>query len=64
MSNGADAAITLAALCFGAGGALVSQMYRLPADWPAGAMLVAIGGLVAAALTNSLRRRLRWAVVV
>jgi uncharacterized membrane protein len=52
MPNGADAAITLATLCFGAGIALVGQMYHLPADWPAGAMLVGIGGLVAAALTG------------
>lgn len=52
MSSGADAAITFATLCFGAGVALVGQMYHLPADWPAGAMLVAIGGLVAAALTG------------
>ncbi len=50
MPRGADAAVTLATLCFGAGVALVGQMYHLPADWPAGAMLVAIGGLVAAAL--------------
>ncbi|MDO9058979.1 MAG: DUF2157 domain-containing protein, partial [Bradyrhizobium sp.] len=48
----ADAAITFATLCFGAGIALVGQMYHLPGDWPAGAMLVAIGGLVAAALTG------------
>ncbi|MFH1342944.1 MAG: DUF2157 domain-containing protein [Pseudomonadota bacterium] len=48
----ADAAITFATLCFGAGIALVGQMYHLPSDWPAGAMLVAIGGLVAAALTG------------
>jgi uncharacterized membrane protein len=52
MPNAADAAITLATLCFGAGIALVGQMYHLPADWPAGAMLIAIGGLVAAALTG------------
>jgi uncharacterized membrane protein len=52
MPNGADAAITLATLCFGAGVALVGQMYHLPADWPAGAMLIAIGGLAAAALTG------------
>lgn len=50
--KGADAAITLATLCFGAGIALVGQMYHLPADWPAGAMLIATGGLVAAALTG------------
>jgi uncharacterized membrane protein len=52
MPNGADAAITFATLCFGAGVALVGQMYHLPADWPAGAMLIAIGGLAAAALTG------------
>jgi uncharacterized membrane protein len=52
MPRGADAAITLATLCFGTGVALVGQMYHLPADWPAGAMLIAIGGLVAAALTG------------
>jgi uncharacterized membrane protein len=52
MPRGADAAITLATLCFGAGVALVGQMYHLPADWPAGVMLIALGGLVAAALTG------------
>jgi uncharacterized membrane protein len=52
MPNAADAVITFATLCFGAGVALVGQMYHLPADWPAGAMLIAIGGLVAAALTG------------
>ncbi len=52
MPRGADAAITFATLCFGAGVALVGQMYHLPADWPAGAMLIALGGLVAAALTG------------
>jgi uncharacterized membrane protein len=52
MPRGADAAITLATLCFGAGVALVGQMYHLPADWPAGAMLIALGGLAAAALTG------------
>jgi uncharacterized membrane protein len=52
MPKGADAAITFATLCFGAGVALVGQMYHLPADWPAGAMLIAIGGLVAAACTG------------
>ncbi|MBR1191315.1 DUF2157 domain-containing protein [Bradyrhizobium sp. AUGA SZCCT0160] len=49
---GADAAVTFATLCFGAGVALVGQMYHLPGDWPAGAMLVAIGALIAAALTG------------
>ena len=48
----ADAVVTFATLCFGAGIALVGQMYHLPSDWPAGAMLVAIGGLIAAALTG------------
>jgi uncharacterized membrane protein len=52
MPRGADAAVTFATLCFGAGVALVGQMYHLPANWPAGAMLVAIGGLAAAALTG------------
>jgi len=52
MPNGADAAITFATLCFGASIALVGQMYHMPAGWPAGAMLIAIGGLVAAALTG------------
>jgi uncharacterized membrane protein len=52
MVRGADAAATFATLCFGAGVALVGQMYHLPADWPAGAMLVAIGALIAAALTG------------
>ncbi|MGL4728710.1 MAG: DUF2157 domain-containing protein, partial [Bosea sp. (in: a-proteobacteria)] len=52
MPRGADAAVTFATLCFGAGIALVGQMYHLPADWPGGAMLVAIGALIAAALTG------------
>ena len=33
--------------------ALVGQMYHLPADWPAGALLVALGGLIAAVLMRS-----------
>jgi uncharacterized membrane protein len=49
---GDDAAVTFATLCFGAGVALVGQMYHLPGDWPAGAMLVAIGAVIAAALTG------------
>ena len=49
---GADAAVTFGTLCFGAGVALVGQMYHLPGDWPAGAMLVALGALIAAALTG------------
>jgi uncharacterized membrane protein len=32
--------------------ALVGQMYHLPGDWPAGAMLIAIGAAIAAALTG------------
>ena len=52
MPNVADAAITFGTLCFGAGVALVGQMDHLPADWPAGAMLIAIGALIAAALTG------------
>lgn len=53
MKRGADAAATLGTLTFAAGVALVGQMYHLPADWPAGAMLVAIGALLAAALTGA-----------
>ncbi|CAN7652979.1 DUF2157 domain-containing protein [Bradyrhizobium sp. LjRoot220] len=49
---GDDAAATFGTLCFGAGVALVGQMYHLPGDWPAGAMLVAIGAVIAAALTG------------
>jgi uncharacterized membrane protein len=52
MPWGADAAVTFGTLCFGAGVALVGQMYHLPGDWPAGAMLVAIGAVIAAALTG------------
>ena len=52
MPWGADAAVTFATLCFGAGVALVGQMYHLPSDWPAGAMLVALGAVIAAALTG------------
>ncbi len=49
----ADAAATCGTLVFGAGVALVGQMYHLPADWPAGALLVGIGALAAAALLRS-----------
>ena len=49
---GTDAAVTFATLCFGAGVSLVGQMYHLPGDWPAGAMLIAIGAVIAAALTG------------
>ncbi|MCU0886091.1 MAG: DUF2157 domain-containing protein [Beijerinckiaceae bacterium] len=48
-----DAASTTATLIFGAGVALVGQMYHLPADWPAGTALVGIGALVVAALMRS-----------
>ena len=52
MPWGDDAAATFGTLCFGAGVALVGQMYHLPGDWPAGAMLVAIGAVIAAVLTG------------
>ncbi len=52
-ATGADAAATCAVLIFGAGIALVGQMYHLPADWPAGALMVALGGLAVAALMGS-----------
>ncbi|MCR4520998.1 MULTISPECIES: DUF2157 domain-containing protein [Bosea] len=51
--RGADAAVTCGVLIFGAGLALVGQMYHLPADWPGGAVLVALGGLIAAVLMRS-----------
>jgi len=51
--RGADAAVTCGVLIFGAGLALVGQMYHLPADWPGGALLVALGGLIAAVLMRS-----------
>jgi uncharacterized membrane protein len=49
----ACAAATCAALIFGAGVALVGQMYHLPADWPAGSLLVGCGALAVAALLRS-----------
>jgi uncharacterized membrane protein len=52
-SGGADAASTCGVLVFAAGIALIGQMYHLPADWPAGAMLVAIGALAVAFLLRS-----------
>ena len=52
-SRGADAAATCAVLIFGAGVALVGQMYHLPTDWPAGALLVALGALLVAFLMRS-----------
>ncbi len=48
-----DAAATTATLIFGAGVALVGQMYHLPADWPVGSALVGIGALAVAALMRS-----------
>lgn len=53
MRGGAEAAATFAVLVFGAGVALVGQMYHLPADWPGGALLVALGALAVAALLVS-----------
>jgi uncharacterized membrane protein len=50
---GADAASTCGTLIFGAGIALIGQMYHLPSDWPAGAQLVAIGALTVALLQRS-----------
>lgn len=50
---GADTAATVAALIFGAGVALVGQMYHLPTDWPGGALLVALGALAVAFLMGS-----------
>lgn len=52
-SLGADAAATCGVLVFGAGIALIGQMYHLPADWPAGALLVALGAIVVAFLLGS-----------
>lgn len=49
----ADSATTFAALAFGGGVALIGQIYHLPADWPGGALLVALGALVAAFLGRS-----------
>ncbi|MEN5080858.1 DUF2157 domain-containing protein [Bosea sp. TWI1241] len=51
--GGAEAAYTCAVLVFGAGVALVGQMYHLPSDWPGGALLVGFGALVAAILLRS-----------
>lgn len=50
---GGDAAATCAVLIFAAGIALIGQMYHLPADWPAGALMVALGGLAVAILMGS-----------
>jgi uncharacterized membrane protein len=50
---GANAASTCGVLIFAAGVALVGQMYHLPTDWPAGALLIALGALAVAALMRS-----------
>lgn len=50
---GADAAATLATLVFAGGVALIGQMYHLPADWPGGALYVAIGAMATAFLARS-----------
>lgn len=52
-AGGADAASTCGVLIYGAGLALVGQMYHLPQDWPGGALLVALGALIAALLMRS-----------
>lgn len=52
-SSGSDAAATCGVLIFGAGIALIGQMYHLPADWPAGALMVALGALCVAFLLRS-----------
>ncbi|WP_332690156.1 DUF2157 domain-containing protein [Bosea sp. (in: a-proteobacteria)] len=52
-AGGADAAATCGVLIFAAGVALVGQMYHLPTDWPGGALLIAIGALIAAFLLRS-----------
>ncbi len=52
-TGGADAAATCGALIFGAGVALVGQMYHLPTDWQGGALLVALGALIVAFLLRS-----------
>lgn len=51
--GGADAAATCGVLVYGAGLALVGQMYHLPQDWPGGALLVAFGALLVALLLHS-----------
>ncbi len=53
LRNGADSAATLATLVFAGGVALIGQMYHLPVDWPAGALVVAIASLAAAFLCRS-----------
>lgn len=50
---GANAASTCGVLIFAAGVAQVGQMYHLPTDWPAGALLIALGALAVAVLMRS-----------
>jgi len=52
-TGGADAAATCGTLIFGAGVALVGQMYHLPTDWPGGALLIALGAIIVAFLLRS-----------
>jgi len=49
----ADLLTMFATLVFMSGLALVGQMYHLPQDWPAGAILVTVGSLAAAWLCGS-----------
>lgn len=49
----ADLATLFAVLVFISGLALVGQIYHLPQDWPAGAMLATLGALAAAWLAQS-----------
>ncbi len=49
----ADLATFFAALVFIAGLALVAQIYHLPQDWPAGAVLATLGSLAAAWIAGS-----------
>ncbi|MCC7272264.1 MAG: DUF2157 domain-containing protein [Alphaproteobacteria bacterium] len=53
LDRSADSAATLATLVFGGGVALIGQMYHLPADWPAGGLVVACAGLIVAFLARS-----------
>lgn len=52
-TRAAEVAATAGTLIFGAGVALVGQMYHLPADWPAGALMVGIGAATVAAFLRS-----------
>ena len=49
----ADLCASIGAIIFGAGIALVGQMYHLGSDFAGGMLLWAIGALAAAALTSS-----------